>query len=261
MLPVLFFFSLLLQPAEAAPTSGAESPVPDPTSPNYRSAASILGTCALTLLICIWNVAYPNVTHEKGWYKAPLYRWALGISALLTPEISTTRAYSEWVYAGRIKEEFREYRWTRSHGFFVLMGGFVVHAEGGGRLLKTPEDLQHPMGDGLIHPYAWITKEEINDRSKSDGLGNTLLVLQLSWFILQVIAHGANGLAITLVEIGTLTLAALSLPLFFFWWSKPVAVECPHILYFRFVTFGNIKVTTNIILLTFRLRDGSSKPV
>ncbi|KIJ09483.1 hypothetical protein PAXINDRAFT_87371 [Paxillus involutus ATCC 200175] len=211
VLPVLFFFFLLLQLAEAASTS--ESPVLNPTFSNYRSAWSILGTCALTLLICIWNVAYPNVTREKGWYKALLYRGALGLSALLTPEISTTRAYSEWVYAGQIKEEFRgtrnasEYRWTRTHGFFVLMGGFVVHSEGGGRLLKTPEDLHHPTGDGLIHPYAWITKEEINDRSKSDGLGNTLLVLQLSWFILQVVARGANGLAITLVEIGTLTVS------------------------------------------------------
>ncbi|KIJ14020.1 hypothetical protein PAXINDRAFT_32335, partial [Paxillus involutus ATCC 200175] len=185
-----------------------------------RSMWSILGTCALTLLICIWNAAYPNILHEKSWYKVVLYRGALGLSALVTPEITSMRAHSEWVFAGQIKQDFSGQQWTRAHGFFALMGGFILQDGRERELLNTCETLQH-LRDGKI-VNAKITKKEIKDRSKSDGLGNALLVLQLSWFILQVIARAANDLAITLVEIDTLALATLSLPLFFFWWSKPM---------------------------------------
>ncbi|KAF8834548.1 hypothetical protein BDN67DRAFT_975948 [Paxillus ammoniavirescens] len=220
MLPPFLVFALLvpLAEAQAASTNATcECPAPNPTSSNYRSVWSILGTCALTLLICIWNAAYPNIIHEKSWYKVVLYRGALGLSALVTPEITSMRAHSEWQ------------RWTRAHGFFALMGGFILQDGREKELLSTRGALERLRDGKIVNPK--ITKKEIRDRSKSDGLGNALLVLQLSWFILQVIARAANNLAITLVEIDTLALATLSLPLFCFWWSKPMAVECPHIFY------------------------------
>ncbi|KIJ07553.1 hypothetical protein PAXINDRAFT_90216, partial [Paxillus involutus ATCC 200175] len=56
---------------------------------------------------------------------------------------------------------------------------------------------------------------------------------QLSWFVLEVIVRGWNHLPITLVEVDTLALAALSLPLFLFWWNKPVAPNTRHIFYLK----------------------------
>ncbi|KIJ14022.1 hypothetical protein PAXINDRAFT_79875 [Paxillus involutus ATCC 200175] len=250
MLPLLLVFSLLVQLASAAPTNAASespAPAPDPTSSNYRSVWSILGTCALTLIICLWKSSFPNITHEKKRYKVVLYRVALGLVTLVTPEITTMRAFSEWMMAGDIQEKFRgmwnasDRGWTRTHGFFAVMGGFLLQDGTRPKLLETGHNLQRLWNETIVNPK--ITKEEIRDRSKSDGIGNTLLVLQLSWFVLQVIARGANDLAITLVEIDTLALAVLSLPLFFFWWSKPMEVERPHIFYIykqrstdRFVT-------------------------
>ncbi|KIJ14008.1 hypothetical protein PAXINDRAFT_100363 [Paxillus involutus ATCC 200175] len=233
MLPLLVLFSLqvLVLLAEAASTNGtSESSAPDPTSSNYRSIWSILGTCALTLIICIWNATYPNITHEPHWYKVALYRVALGLVALVAPEVTTMRAYTEWRYAGEIQRDLSSHQWTRTHGFFVLMGGFILQDGAHRELVKTRYDLKGLRLDvKIMNPK--ITKKQIRDRSKSDVLGNMLLVLQLSWFILQVIARATNHLAITLVEIDTLALAALSLLLFFFWWNKPWAAECPHIFY------------------------------
>ncbi|KAF8836772.1 hypothetical protein BDN67DRAFT_1014387 [Paxillus ammoniavirescens] len=226
MLPLLLIFSLLVQLAEAATS---ESSAPDPTSSSYRSVWSILGTCALTLIICIWNVAYPNIMHEKKQYKVMLYRVALALSALVTPELTSVRAYSEWRNAGKITQDFGDKQWTRTHGFFALMGGFILQDGPQQELLNTREGLACLADDNIVNPK--ITKEQIGDRSKSNALGNAILVLQLSWFILQVIARAVNHVAITLVEIDTLALAALSLPLFFFWWSKPMAAAYPHIFY------------------------------
>ncbi|KIJ14017.1 hypothetical protein PAXINDRAFT_100368 [Paxillus involutus ATCC 200175] len=232
MLPLLLVFSLLVQLAGAAPTNAASespAPAPDPASCNYRSVWSILGTCALTLIICIWKTSFPNIMHEPSRYKVVLYRVGLGLVALVSPEITTVRAYTEWRLAGKIQEEFSDRGWTRTHGFFALMGGFLLQDGTRQELLKDTDGLARPRGEVIVNSK--ITKEEIRDRSKSDGIGNAVLVLQLSWFILQVIARAANDLAITLVEIDTLALAVLSLPLFFFWWSKPMAVEHPHIFY------------------------------
>ncbi|KIJ08925.1 hypothetical protein PAXINDRAFT_120116 [Paxillus involutus ATCC 200175] len=229
MLSLLLVFSLLVHLAKAASTNATcePPPPPDPTSSNYRSIWSILGTCALTLLICIWNATYPNITFGERWYKVALYRVALGVIALVTPEVTVMRAYLEWKYAD-------DDQWSRTHGFFKLMGGFI----------HKKDEKHEIMNHWSPVPPLEITKEEISDKSKTDGLGNTLLVLQLSWFIVQVIARGANHLAITLVEVDTLALAALSFPLFFFWWSKPMAVNCPHIVHSQ--TSGSRFVNRNL---------------
>ncbi|KAF8843866.1 hypothetical protein BDN67DRAFT_84427 [Paxillus ammoniavirescens] len=231
MIRPLLVLPFLVQLVEAASTNTtSECPAPDATSCNSRSVWSILGTCALTLFICTWKAAYPNMFPEKRWYTVALYRMALGLSALLAPEITTMRAYSEWKEAGKIQEEFCSLRWTRTHGFFLLMGGFVLQ-DGVQRQVLNGYSRSREQLKNAATVIPKITKKEIMDKSKSDGLGNALLVLQLSWFILQVVARAMNGLAITLLEIDTLALAALSLPLFFFWWSKPLAPECPHIFY------------------------------
>ncbi|KIJ08229.1 hypothetical protein PAXINDRAFT_173023, partial [Paxillus involutus ATCC 200175] len=215
MIPLLLAFSSLAQLVEAASTNATSecSAPPDATSCDYRSVWSILASCGLTVLICAWNVTYPNIISVESRYTVPLYHAALGLSALLTPELTVTRAYSEWRYTGQIQQDF----------------GFVVQDGVQRKPLRTRHALRYLRNGTIIHPK--ITKKEISDRSKSDGLGNALLVLQLSWFILQVVARGANHLAITLLEIDTLALAVLSLPLFFFWWSKPMAPECPHVFY------------------------------
>ncbi|KAF8833696.1 hypothetical protein BDN67DRAFT_691455 [Paxillus ammoniavirescens] len=236
MPPLLPDFSSLIQLAEvqaASTNATSESPTPDATSCSYRSVWSILATCALTLLVCIWNAVYPSVIAEKRWYTVALYRMALGLTALIAPEFTAMRAYEEWRAAGKIQKEFCDHpwAWTRTHGFFALMGGFVLQDGARQTVLESRDELGRLRDERIRIVNPNITTKEIHGRSKSDALGNTILVLQLSWFILQVIARAANHLAITLLEVDTLALAALSLPLFFFWWNKPVAPEFPHIFY------------------------------
>ncbi|KAF8838780.1 hypothetical protein BDN67DRAFT_831702 [Paxillus ammoniavirescens] len=233
MLPLLLVLSPLVQLAEAAPTNTtSESPAYDGTACSYRSVWSILATCALTMLICVWNATYPNIVRTEQWYTIALHRGVLGVVTLLFPEFTTARAVLEWRYAGRIRDDFSDQKWTRTHGFFALMGGFVVQKDGEEKTVRTIRGLQClKLKGGTIgvHP----TRKQINDRSKSDGLGNMILVLQLLWFVLQVIARGSNHIAITLLEIDTLALAVLSLPLFFFWYSKPMAAAYPHVFYWK----------------------------
>ena len=71
-----------------------------------------------------------------------------------------------------------------------------------------------------------ITEEEIEDRSKADGLAKGIAVLQTTWFIAQCISRTAQGLIITEIELITLAIAALNGILYFLWWNKPLDVKC-----------------------------------
>ncbi|KIJ07202.1 hypothetical protein PAXINDRAFT_103058 [Paxillus involutus ATCC 200175] len=230
MIPLLLTASLLVQLVAAASTnttSSSECPACNATSCNYRSVWSILGSCALTVFICTWNVIHPNILF-RGRRASTLYQGTLMLTSLLAPEYAVSRAFTEWMYARKIKHDFREYNWTLSHSFFALMGGFVLSD---GTPLRPKDHLEYLKNESFVNPD--ITEEEIADRSKSDGLAKVILVLQLSWFILQVVVRGTHHLAITLVEIDTLAMAALSIPMFFFWWNKPMAPRRPHILYLK----------------------------
>lgn len=72
-----------------------------------------------------------------------------------------------------------------------------------------------------------ISAGEINDRSKSDALSKGVAFVQLTWFIVQIIARHAQGLAITELELTTAALVGLNSIMYIFWWSKPRDMRFP----------------------------------
>ena len=115
--------------------------------------------------------------------------------------------------------------WTQSHGFFALMGGFMLFDEGTTRTL-APEELESLANSDKIN-FPRITKKEIQDKSKGDGLTKGLVIVQTSWFILQCIARGVERLPITALEVLTLAFAVLNFATYWLWWNKPLNVRCP----------------------------------
>ena len=75
--------------------------------------------------------------------------------------------------------------------------------------------------------FPTVTVEEIEDRSKGDGFSKTIAVGQTLWFIVQCLARRAQHLDVTLIELLTLSLAALNGMMYFLWWNKPLDVRCP----------------------------------
>ena len=89
----------------------------------------------------------------------------------------------------------------------------------------TPVMLHDLLQEGKI-AFPTITEEEIEDRSKADGLAKGIAVLQTTWFIAQCLSRPAQGLIITEIELITLAIAALNGLLYFLWWNKPLDVRC-----------------------------------
>jgi len=75
--------------------------------------------------------------------------------------------------------------------------------------------------------FPTITAAEIQDKARGDFLSKAIAILQSIWFIVQCIARGKQGLALTELELVTLALASLNGVMYYFWWDKPLGVNEP----------------------------------
>ncbi|KAG0699100.1 hypothetical protein DFH29DRAFT_62933 [Suillus ampliporus] len=126
--------------------------------------------------------------------------------------------------------EFRG--WTVTHGFFAWMGGFMLYVNNKPRATLTPDELLCFVREGSVDMPV-IMEAEIEDRSKGDALSKGIAIFQLVWFILQLVARYVQNLPITLLEIDTLAVAALSWISYCLWWKKPKDVGRPYIVHWK----------------------------
>ncbi|KAF9485752.1 hypothetical protein BDN70DRAFT_969609 [Pholiota conissans] len=105
------------------------------------------------------------------------------------------------------------------------MGGFALHTRDGPEVLSY-DLLQELLAEKKIE-FPKITEEEIEDRSKLDGLSKTVAVGQTTWFVAQCITRKIQGLVTTELELVTVAFAVLNVFIYFFWWNKPMDVHKP----------------------------------
>jgi hypothetical protein len=113
------------------------------------------------------------------------------------------------------------------------MGGFVVD-------LGPNATYDHPI---RIHPIrvraifeagklAWpeTLDKEIEDRSKADWVVKSLALIQVLWFVVNLVGRWAQGLAITTVELYTMGIVICGIVIFFANWEKPFDINLPLVL-------------------------------
>ena len=115
--------------------------------------------------------------------------------------------------------------WTKTHGHFIQMGGFMLFEGEIPKSVLTPKRFSELLTAGKIE-FPTVTVEEIEDRSKADGFSKMIAFGQTLWFVAQCTARGAQHLDLTLVELLTLSLAVLNGLMYFLWWNKPLDVRC-----------------------------------
>ena len=143
--------------------------------------------------------------------------------------------------------------WTTKHGYFLQMGGFkLAHTEEEDNASSYYYTLWQYRYQPLLGGGVWegvlqfgnfqlllqehkidfptTTAEEIDDRSKGDALSKGIALLQITWFIIQLIARRVQGLTITELELTTAALAGLNSVMYVFWWNKPLDVRCPIVI-------------------------------
>lgn len=149
------------------------------------------------------------------------------------PEFILQLAVGQWISARRSKKQFNasgHVKWTMRHAFFADMGGFV---------LKTRDWVPFPINAKQLHylvernylPYPAITRAEIKDRNKVDGLLRTITVLQTAWFLLNCLARAGQHIAVTTLELTTVGFVFCTMGTFLCWAHKPADVQVPITLY------------------------------
>jgi hypothetical protein len=119
-----------------------------------------------------------------------------------------------------------------THGFFACMGGFMLYVDGKPQATLKPKELKRFIREGSVE-MPIIAKADIEDRSKGDAFSKTIAILQLAWFVLQLVARYVQNLPITLLELDTLALAALAGIAYGCWWKKPKDIGRPHAVYWK----------------------------
>jgi len=111
-----------------------------------------------------------------------------------------------------------------------------------------------------------ITEAEIEDRSKGDALSKGIAILQLLWFVVQLVARYPQKLPTTLLEIDTLAVAALSCISYCMWWKKPKDVGLPHLVQWKLpspppnkLTYKYVIIILPALVLIYLHRDSSKR--
>ncbi|KAF8998945.1 hypothetical protein BDQ17DRAFT_1283009 [Cyathus striatus] len=270
LIHILFYFvfrhALSLQPADASPipavttnytTSAAVSFLFLDTrsqdgssvlcSCNQRSVLDILWSCLSTLFLCTWVSVHPNVPdpEEEDW-KAFWRKLKIMYASLMAPELVLTWAVRQWLGARKIFNMYKSPRrnWTMNHAQFLQMGGFhSCSADHKGAI--SPMRFDALLQEGKI-TFPTIKKEEIQDKSKADGLSKIILAVQALWFVIQCIGRHAQGLALTQLEVATLAVISSTFMLCIIWWHKPLDVRHPIYLDSFYVQTGGH--TTEILV-------------
>ena len=116
--------------------------------------------------------------------------------------------------------------WTKVHGHFLQMGGFVIDEPGKKPYTLSPEHLEYLLERRKIM-FPTIRVEDIEDKSKADIIAKGFVAVQTLWFVTQCIVRRAKELTITELELVTLAFAAFNGITYFLWWHKPLDVRCP----------------------------------
>ncbi|KAG2367612.1 hypothetical protein BDR07DRAFT_1350801 [Suillus spraguei] len=165
-----------------------------------------------------------NAHFHQAWNNHSDREESIPLSGIPTSDENNNSHLSASHIAGRNFE-----KWTTTHGFFAWMGGFMLYWDDKPQAPLTPEELIDFIDKGYVN-IPDITEADIEDRSKSNVLSRLTVIVQLLWFVVQLVARFTRhpSLSATLLELDTMAVVTLACISYFLWWKKPKDVGRPH---------------------------------
>lgn len=216
--------------------------------PIIRSSASILYSCIVTLLACVYTALHLD-TPAPG--SSTLRRFGIKVVwviwAIFAPELVVYKALTQLLESRRLVAELqklekevdchdvyglqnsdpyplvlpsRDAPFDLSYGFFVNMGGLAVQHE-----LFSTYKTPMTVGPGLVlllakyGQFLRIPKSRIDNKSKANVFQKILVITQVSWMVLQCIVRKAYGLPLSLLEVHTMVHVVCAFILYGLWFK------------------------------------------
>ena len=242
-LPGLLIYAFFVQQSLTAPTTSQSTSVrvEQPKQyvqyvgdPNGRGTISLIISCVLTLILCVWSALHLNVPSNSQTALVSLVaqiRWI--ITGVYAPELVVFTAWRQWSSAKLLSNlvgnqgqlgkqpydpwnetavapDKTSHEWTMTHSFFASTGGFAFeNADNGPQYL--PNGCRRftltARGVALLARCGHlpnVSKAEITDKSKANNVAKALVIIQASWMLVQVIGRLVAALPVTLLEVNTI---------------------------------------------------------
>ncbi|KFY38368.1 hypothetical protein V495_06612 [Pseudogymnoascus sp. VKM F-4514 (FW-929)] len=122
-------------------------------------------------------------------------------------------------------------RWTLAHAFLADMGGFVLEAEDLEKPIPVDAEQLFYLIERKHVDYPSLSKEEIDDKSKTDTVARFLTIAQAVWFVAAFISRPVQGLSVTTLELTTISFIIVFFATSYCWMHKPAQVSRPVILH------------------------------
>ncbi|MBE3041943.1 hypothetical protein IMZ48_05055 [Candidatus Bathyarchaeota archaeon] len=201
------------------------------SDPDGRGTPSLVISCLVTLILCVWSAVHLNVprrdeTKLQSFLVA--FRWI--VAGIYAPELVVFVAWRQWSSArllqrivddslqkrgGDAPASGRRFQWTMEHSFFACAGGFAfelqsladsIHDQPKGesqhaqRLTITARGISLLARCGCLPD---IEAEQIKDKSKANDLAKAAVLAQATWMLFQAVGRLAYRLPVTLLEVNT----------------------------------------------------------
>ncbi|KAJ7073038.1 hypothetical protein C8F01DRAFT_1300934 [Mycena amicta] len=187
-----------------------------------RTLFDIVWGCLATIFACTWVSIHPNVpSPNQSAVNLFWRRLRLMLIAIIAPELMVTFALVQRSTAAYFSREFGV---SRTHGFFLCMGGFVSHSS------RHPIALEYQIREPYLAMIRETKIEDIMNGSKGDTLSKGVALCQTLWFLIQCLARVTQHIPVTQLEVATLAFAVLNIFTWLLWWDKPLDVQQPIVL-------------------------------
>ena len=109
------------------------------------------------------------------------------------------------------------------------MGGYAVQIDPTTRTMYPPDVIVRLMQEEVIETPI-LEEQDIDDRSKADWLTKTIALVQITWFLTQLLARAIQKLPVSTLELYTLSIVICSIFTYAYNWHKPFDVQRPVVL-------------------------------
>lgn len=182
--------------------------IPEDTS---RGTWTIITSSLFTIIICTWTAIHPRIHVARRLRNT--HKFYQLVKAILAPEMVCLESLQELIQARKAVSRCAKAtngEFGLLHGFYLGMMGIRYRTgdQGGYRTL-WPGQYAWLLNNGLAswddHKAWGLSKADIHDKNKADGLVKLTALLQALWFTLQSVVRIAHGLPLAPLE--TMTLA------------------------------------------------------
>lgn len=193
---------------------------------NQRGTANILYACFFTLYACTWTALHLNIPRRDTSPRGRLFRklqWM--VIAILAPEYITLTALvqrSSTVIA--LNETWPLEERSRALVFYAMMGGFELRFDDGTFHRLTYSEFRGLVRAGFVDAPI-ISAVEVDDKTKGNWFTKSVAMLQIGWFIIQLLSRVSQHLETTPLELFTLGVVACTIISYIYWWAKPLDVN------------------------------------